>query len=482
MTSEAGPRVAGLASDDPYLASLTQKRPQPATTAPPEIAKPPPDDDDTPTWPPPVGARVRVFWPVMGDGRPLRRWYHGEVTSHNDDDTHTITYKDGDVRDEDLRAARWRLVVPSEPPPPAPPPGAVSPDDLPFSDDEEVIEVDLPAATAEAPADGEAEPEEEEPIEEEPEEVEEAEGGGPSEPEPPADAPTLEEYAWRPDGSLTGYVYGKAGYKAGERMTTSEVPPAGRFSRHVVTASGSVYVLGRPATSWEEVQAAGGVRRSGRDKQRGSLLDAFGEGSHPVEGAPGLTFAVGGVDVGGAAAERIMRQAFGFLDDNVVDLRAQWSNARRVVLLRGDAVVAASVVEAHAERAVLEVPILAAAKAARQQGYGSVLVATLIALGVRMRLKLLLVSATAESHGFWLRQGLHTPAYCSPAVRAMLRTVDQAAVRRSFANSLSMAMLLPPRRRARRRACGRARPEWHLRRRGCRRRRWRRQAARWRGS
>ena len=63
----------------------------------------------------PWGARVRVFWPVMGDGRPLRRWYHGEVTSHNDDDTHTITYKDGDVRDEDLRAARWRLVVPSEP-------------------------------------------------------------------------------------------------------------------------------------------------------------------------------------------------------------------------------------------------------------------------------------------------------------------------------------------------------------------------------
>ena len=79
----------------------------------------------------------------MGDGRPLRRWYHGEVTSHNEDDTHTITYKDGDVRDEDLRAARWRLVVPSEPPPPAPPPGAVSPDNLPFSDDDEVLELHL---------------------------------------------------------------------------------------------------------------------------------------------------------------------------------------------------------------------------------------------------------------------------------------------------------------------------------------------------
>ena len=141
MTSEARPRVAGLASDDPYLASLTRKRPQPAPAPQPEIAQPPPDDDDAPTWPPPVGARVRVFWPVMGDGRPLRRWYHGEVTSHNDDDTHTITYKDGDVRDEDLRAARWRLVVPSEPPPPAPPPGAVSPDDLPFSDDDEVLEL-----------------------------------------------------------------------------------------------------------------------------------------------------------------------------------------------------------------------------------------------------------------------------------------------------------------------------------------------------
>ena len=71
------------------------------------------------------------------------------------------------------------------------------------------------------------------------------------------------------------------------------------------------------------------------------------------------------------------------------------------------------------------------------------LVATLIALGVRMRLKLLLVSATAESHGFWLRQGCTRRRTARPPSARMLRTVDQAAVRRSFANSLSMAMLLP---------------------------------------
>ena len=89
-----------------------------------------------------------------------------------------------------------------------------------------------------------------------------------------------------------------------------------------------------------------------------------------------------------------------------------------------------------------EVPILAAARAQRQLGHGSVLVAILKELGVRMRLRLLVVSATEESQRFWLRQGLHTPAHCEGAIRVALRKLDQSE-RRGFANSIKMAMELP---------------------------------------
>ena len=57
----------------------------------------------------------------------------------------------------------------------------------------------------------------------------------------PEGAPILENWRWTPDGALCGYVYGKAGYREGEMMTTSVVPPEGRFASHVVTESGSAY-------------------------------------------------------------------------------------------------------------------------------------------------------------------------------------------------------------------------------------------------
>jgi hypothetical protein len=47
-------------------------------------------------------------------------------------------------------------------------------------------------------------------------------------------APVLELWQWTPDGSLCGYVHGKAGFRDGELMTTSIVPPEGRFETHVV--------------------------------------------------------------------------------------------------------------------------------------------------------------------------------------------------------------------------------------------------------
>lgn len=106
-----------------------------------------------------------------------------------------------------------------------------------------------------------------------------------------------------------------------------------------MTESGSAYRLGERALS------TGGVRRSSRAAGKDSLLDAFAEKRHAVLDVEGLTYEVGGADVGGSGAERIMRGAFSVLDDNLVMLRSQYSAARRVVLYKADTPVAASVVE-----------------------------------------------------------------------------------------------------------------------------------------
>ena len=274
----------------------------------------------------------------------------------------------------------------------------------------------------------EAEEEEEEEEEEEQEEEEEevdVEG-----------AVVLEEWKWNAGGSLTGYVYGKAGFRNGELITTSYVPPDRRFSGHVLTQSGTCYRLGTPT-------ARDSVRRSGRASGKESALDAFANQSIAVPGAPHLSFSVGGAETGGVAAERIVRSAFSVLDDNCIMLRSQYACARRVVLFKEGVPVAAGVVELHPEHSIIEVPILAAAKSQRQQGHGSVLVALLMDIACRLRTRTLVVSATAESYRFWLRQGLHAPAHCAGAVRAALRKLDQGAVRRGFANSITLAMELP---------------------------------------
>ena len=80
-----------------------------------------------------------------------------------------------------------------------------------------------------------------------------------------------------------------------------------------------------------------------------------------------------------------MRSAFTVLDDNLVNLRAQYAQARRFVLCREGVPVAAAVAEAHANHATLEVPILAAAKTQRQKGHGSLLVALLIEVAAQLR-------------------------------------------------------------------------------------------------
>ena len=76
-------------------------------------------------------------------------------------------------------------------------------------------------------------------------------GGGAStaKPEPPEPPdldknPILQQWEWNSDGSLSGRVYGKKGYKQGEAMNTSVVPEDTRYSTYVVTGSGSIYRLG----------------------------------------------------------------------------------------------------------------------------------------------------------------------------------------------------------------------------------------------
>ena len=232
----------------------------------------------------------------------------------------------------------------------------------------------------------------------------------------PDDTPIIRRYEWNVDGTLSGSVYGKPGFRDGEAITTSAVEPAQRHATYVITESGSAYILG------EARQLGADVRRSGRATVKESLLDAFTErGEQPVANMAGMTWLVGGAEAGGAAAEKVMRSAFTVLDDNLVNLRAQYAQARRFVLCREGIPVAAAVAEAHADHATLEVPILAAAKTQRQKGHGSLLVALLIEVAARLRLETLVVASTPEAMSFWVRQGMHTLAASSAQVCATVR-------------------------------------------------------------
>ena len=257
------------------------------------------------------------------------------------------------------------------------------------------------------------------------------------------DTPIIRSFEWNADGTLSGRVYGKPGFRDGEAITTSAVDPAQRHATYVITESGSAYMLGE-ARQPDRQQAD--VRRSGRATVKESLLDAFTErGEQPVANMAGMTWLVGGAEVGGAAAEKVMRSAFTVLDDNLVNLRAQYAQARRFVLCREGVPVAAAVAEAHANHATLEVPILAAAKTQRQKGHGSLLVALLIEVAAQLRLETLVVSSTPEAMSFWVRQGMHTLAASSPQVRAAVRALQSGRGSNGFANSVTMARLLPSR-------------------------------------
>ena len=65
------------------------------------------------------------------------------------------------------------------------------------------------------------------------------------------------------DGSISGRVYGKKGFREGENMSTSIVPKENRFGHYVVTTSGTYYKLGEKLVRQMEVKKP---RRGIRDR------------------------------------------------------------------------------------------------------------------------------------------------------------------------------------------------------------------------
>lgn len=73
-----------------------------------------------------------------------------------------------------------------------------------------------------------------------------------------------------------------------------------------------------------------------------------------------------------------------------------------------------------------------------------VLVALLMELAaVGLNATYLVVSATKEARGFWLRQGFHIASQCTPNVAAVMRNLAQHAERFGFFKTTLMARAIP---------------------------------------
>ena len=151
-----------------------------------------------------------------------------------------------------------------------------------------------------------------------------------------------------------------------------------------------------------------GLRRSGRAAATGgnhagrrlylpSVDDATAEMLEPL----GLHFLVGGADVGGIEATKLLASSFSNLDKSVLALTGDFSTAERCVLERHGKIVAAAVVLVHAEPTlrILELPIFAADKTTRRKGFGTILSCLLCCLAGRIGLRENLASHVALMHG-----------------------------------------------------------------------------------
>ena len=172
--------------------------------------------------------------------------------------------------------------------------------------------------------------------------------------------------------------------------------------------------------TWKmESEESSAPQRRKRNTAKASPLDALSGASQPVPGSDHFTFSLGGAETGGPEAERVLREVE--IDDDAISLRAQFARGRKVVLYAPNGkAVAAAVVEMHPSDAIFEVPILASARAHRQQGYGSVLVALLRELAIQLRCGMFVISATDESRQFWMRQGSDAAPVCDSMRRPLL--------------------------------------------------------------
>ena len=72
--------------------------------------------------------------------------------------------------------------------------------------------------------------------------------------------------------------------------------------------------------------------------------------------ARGLTYVCGGADAGGLQADMVLLESFSQLDKAAVSLQGQYATGERVVLMQGDRVTAAAVVQTHSQHGVMELP------------------------------------------------------------------------------------------------------------------------------
>ena len=124
--------------------------------------------------------------------------------------------------------------------------------------------------------------------------------------------PSLRRWEYNADGSLSGRVYGKKGFREGENMNTSVVPPENRFDGYVITGSGSIYRLGERLVKGleekpkrvmrdrvvEEAQAEGG-EELWAGARYGNVRGAAAVARQRMSGEPAAAEANGGGGKGG---------------------------------------------------------------------------------------------------------------------------------------------------------------------------------------
>ena len=231
--------------------------------------------------------------------------------------------------------------------------------------------------------------------------------------------PLLTEYRWVRGGTaVSGLIFGKDGHSAGEVYTTAAVLQRVVLDgvTQLTTPSGS-YRLGEPTAQ----------RASARELPRESgtaavIQSTLANTCHLLE-AHGFSCAAGGVEVGGVEAIAITRAAFAH-DSSLMSMQGRYAMARRVVLLKGSCPVAVAVVELTPCVRACCVHSLAVAKASRNAGLGTLLVAVLQELFSRID-AFMLVEPNDESRSFWLRLGFHTSTYAPGFMKSRLRQLEQ---------------------------------------------------------